>query len=380
MSDKPIKRILLLGGTREALTIARELGPQHIYSLAGLGKVPNDLTCIVRVGGFGGAVGLAQFIENERIDLLLDATHPYAAQISANAASAAQQTHTPYWALRRPGWHPQVGDDWRNVASWSEIIAALENFQRPFFTMGREPLSHLGEIPASQFWTIRCLDTEPGNTRATVIGARGPFTLDGERELFTKNNFDIVISKNSGSAATEPKLQIARELKIPVVILQRPPLPPATREFDSISAVTAALHELVRMSARYVVGIGCRRDCSEQSLHELLVYALSEHHIPIEQLAALASIDSKRDETGLHQLAENLNLSVLYFSAEQLLNYADRVSEATDIVLNTAGTNVAEASALAGAEMLGKQRAELIIRKCKNSEATFALAVITEQP
>lgn len=244
MRDATIKRVLLLGGTREALTIARELGPQHIYSLAGLGKVPNDLTCAVRVGGFGGAAGLAQFIEAERIDLLLDATHPYAAQISANAASAAQQIHIPYWALRRPGWQPQSGDDWRSVANWSEIIAALAPFQRPFFTLGREPLAHLGEIPESQFWTVRCLDAEPGNNRAHIIGARGPFQLEAERELFKQNNFDVLISKNSGSAATEPKLQVARELKIPVLILQRPPLPPATREFDSIAAVTAALREV----------------------------------------------------------------------------------------------------------------------------------------
>lgn len=133
------------------------------------------------------------------------------------------------------------------------------------------------------------------------------------------------------------------------------------------------------MNARYVAGIGCRRGSSEQSLHELLTQSLHEHTISIEQLVALASIDSKRDEAGLRQLATSLKISVLYFSAEQLRNYAERVGEAATIVLNTAGTNVAEASALAGAEMLGKQHAELIIRKCKNSDATFALAAITEK-
>jgi len=243
LSNRTVNRVLLLGGTREALTLARELGPQHIYSLAGLGKVPTDLICAVRVGGFGGAQGLAQFIQTERIDLLLDATHPYAAQISANAASATRQTQIPYWTLRRPEWQPQTEDNWHNVENWSTIIAALENFQHPFFTMGREPLAHLNEIPASQFWTIRCLDTEPGNQRAAIIGARGPFELEHERELFAQHNFDVLISKNSGSNATEPKLQVARELKIPVLILQRPLLPPATREFDSITAVSVALRE-----------------------------------------------------------------------------------------------------------------------------------------
>lgn len=244
MPNKKIKRILLLGGTREALTIARALGPQHIYSLAGLGKVPSDLTCAVRVGGFGGVDGLAKFIQVERIDLVFDATHPYAAQISANAASATQKNHIPYWALRRPAWQAQAGDDWHDVSDWQELIEALVDYRRPFFTLGREPLAHLDEIPASQLWTIRCLDAEPGNERATVIGARGPFSLENERELFARNHFDVLISKNSGSVATEPKLQIARELKIPVLILRRPPLPPATREFHSIAETCAALDEL----------------------------------------------------------------------------------------------------------------------------------------
>ncbi|MDB6060139.1 MAG: cobalt-precorrin-6x reductase [Verrucomicrobiaceae bacterium] len=237
------KRVLLLGGTREALSIARQLTSLDIYSLAGLGKVPDDLTCTVRVGGFGGAVGLAEFIRAGNIELLLDATHPYAAQISANAADAAQQTQTPYWALRRADWQPQADDDWRDVENWSEIIAALADFKRPFFTLGREPLTHLDEIPPTQHWTIRCLDAEPGNARATVIGARGPFTLDGERDLFATNNFDILISKNSGSVATEPKLQIARARQLPVLILKRPALPLATREFNSSDELIAALHE-----------------------------------------------------------------------------------------------------------------------------------------
>ncbi len=245
------QRILLLGGTREALTIARELDTPHIYSLVGLGKVPSDLTCAVRVGGFGGANGLAQFIQNERIDLLIDATHPYAAQISANAAAATQQTDTPYWALRRPVWQPQTGDDWREVANWAEIIAALTNFKRPFFTIGREPLAHLDAIPATQFWTIRCLDASQCGPRAQAIGARGPFTLDDERELFAANHFDVVISKNSGSIATEPKLQVARELQLPVLLLQRPPLPPATREFHSTDKLIDALLEVLPDGEEY---------------------------------------------------------------------------------------------------------------------------------
>lgn len=239
-----MKRVLLLGGIGEALAIARRLGPQHLYSLAGLGKVPDDLACEVRVGGYGGAEGLAGFIRERGFDLLLDATHPYAAQISANAARAAQLADVPCWALRRPGWQAGPLDDWCDVADWSSLIAALQAFRRPLFTMGREPLAHLDEIPAHQHWTVRCLQSLPGNARADVLGARGPFTLEGERELFTRLRTDVLVSKNSGSQATEPKLQVARERGVPVLILARPGLPEVDREFDSIEALWQALEPL----------------------------------------------------------------------------------------------------------------------------------------
>ncbi|WP_236200618.1 cobalt-precorrin-6A reductase [Pseudomonas pseudonitroreducens] len=236
-----MKRILLLGGIGEALSIARRLGPQHLYSLAGLGKVPDGLACEVRVGGYGGAEGLGQFIHEQGFDLLLDATHPYAAQISANAARAAQLAGVPCWALRRPGWQAGARDDWREVADWPVLIEALKNFRRPLFTMGREPLEHLDEIPAHQHWTVRCLQSQPGTARAEVLGARGPFTLEGERELFNRLGTDVLVSKNSGSQATEPKLQVARERGVPVLILARPLLPAVDCEFDSIDSLWAAL-------------------------------------------------------------------------------------------------------------------------------------------
>ncbi|CAI8919410.1 MULTISPECIES: cobalt-precorrin-6A reductase [Pseudomonas] len=236
-----MKRILLLGGITEALAIARTLDPQHVYSLAGIGRVPTDLKCQVRVGGFGGAEGLAAYLLAHNIDLLIDATHPYAARISANAARAAQLTGVPCWALRRPAWQAQAGDDWREVADWAELIDALRPFQRPLFTLGREPLQHLQEIPAHQFWTLRALEACPGNERCEVIGARGPFHLDDERALFERRQIDVLISKNSGSGATEPKLEIARQRRVPVLILKRPELPPVDREFFSPSELLADL-------------------------------------------------------------------------------------------------------------------------------------------
>ena len=239
-----MSRILLLGGVGDALAIARRLAPQDIYSLAGLGKVPADLPCQVRVGGYGGAEGLAAFMAAEGIDLLLDITHPYAAQISANAARAAELSGVPCWALRRPGWQAGGGDDWREVADWAALSAALEPFQRPLFTLGREPLAHLQAIPLHQHWTVRCLDDYPGTPRARVIGARGPFNLADERVLFATGQFDVLISKNSGSSATEPKLQVARELGLPVLLLARPPLPAVDRQFSAVEEVWSALQAL----------------------------------------------------------------------------------------------------------------------------------------
>ena len=236
-----MRRILLLGGVTEALAIARTLSPEHIYSLAGVGRVPSDLHCQVRVGGYGGAEGLAQFVRDEDISLILDATHPYAAQISFNAASAAKLTGIPCWALRRPAWQAGPDDDWREVVNWAELITALTPFERPLFTLGREPLEHLHEIPEHQFWTLRALDAYPGNERCEVIGARGPFRLEDERVLFERRDIDVLISKNSGSSATEPKLDVARERGVPVLVLKRPVLAGVDREFGSVAEVLGAI-------------------------------------------------------------------------------------------------------------------------------------------
>ena len=236
-------RILLLGGVTEALAIARQLGPEHVYSLAGIGRVPQDLACQVRVGGYGGAEGLAAYLREAGISLLIDATHPYAAQISRNAASAAQAAGIPCWALRRPAWQAQPGDDWREVEDWAGLIEALKPFKRPLFTLGREPLQHLEEIPPEQFWTLRALETCAGNDRCEVIGARGPFQIEDERALFERRHIDVLVSKNSGSVATEPKLDVARERGAPVLILKRPALPAVDREFASPAQLATALSD-----------------------------------------------------------------------------------------------------------------------------------------
>ncbi|WP_312936423.1 precorrin-6A/cobalt-precorrin-6A reductase, partial [Pseudomonas sp.] len=135
----------------------------------------------------------------------------------------------------------QTGDDWREVDGWTELVRALAPFERPLFTLGREPSQHLDEIPPGQFWTLRALLAYPGNARCEVIGARGPFSLDGERALFERRHIDVLVSKNSGSVATEPKLEVARERGVPVLVLKRPALPVVDREFVEVNALLAAL-------------------------------------------------------------------------------------------------------------------------------------------
>lgn len=235
-----MSRVLLLGGTTEGRWLAQRLGADDIYSVAGLGRPAEGLACTQRQGGFGGVQGLARYLREARIDRLIDATHPYAAQISANAHAACRRLALPLWAVRRPPWRPERGDDWRMVAGWDDVVAALRPFRRPLFTLGREPLAHLAEVPAEQCWSVRCLSAHAAPERVRIVADRGPYTLASERRFFAEGRFDVLVSKNSGGAATAAKLQVARESGLPVIMLQRPLLPSADRCFDSAEALWEA--------------------------------------------------------------------------------------------------------------------------------------------
>ncbi|MCP5159865.1 MAG: cobalt-precorrin-6A reductase [Gammaproteobacteria bacterium] len=236
-------RLLILGGIGEALKLAHTLASIHtvIYSIAGKGRIPN-LPCQVRIGGFGGVDGLTTFLRENQVQLLIDCTHPYAAQISHNALQAARQADIPLWAYRRPAWQPMVGDDWRFAADWSEIQFALREFQRPFFTLGLEPLRHVTDIPSHQHWLVRCLAAEsPISSHMTLLCATGPFTLEQESILLRKHRIDVLVAKNSGGGAVEAKLTAARKIAIPVIMFDRPRLPVADREFTESGSLTNAL-------------------------------------------------------------------------------------------------------------------------------------------
>ncbi|MEU9857004.1 cobalt-precorrin-6A reductase [Streptomyces sp. NPDC047974] len=220
--------VLILGGTTEARVLAGLLdgrGTRVTSSLAGRVAAPRLPAGEVRIGGFGGAGGLADWVREHAVDAVIDATHPFAERISFNAARAAATAHVPLLALRRPGWVPGDGDDWRDVASLEEAARALDGFRRVFLTTGRMGLAAFADRP--EWFLVRSVDAPdaPMPARTGVLLDRGPFTLDGERELMARHRIDVLVTKDSGGAATAPKLTAAREAGVPVVVVRRPPVP-----------------------------------------------------------------------------------------------------------------------------------------------------------
>lgn len=222
-------RVLILGGTTQASELARALAGRPdispLLSLAGRTRNPAPAPIPCRIGGFGGAEGLAHFLREEKFDALIDATHPFAAQISANARAASAASGVPLLVFSRPAWAPGDSDQWREVANMGDAVAALgEAPRRVFLTQGRLQLAAFAAAP-QHYYLVRAID-EPDELRLLpqhkFISARGPFTLEGERELMRAEGIEILVSKNSGGGATAAKLVAARELNIPVILVARP--------------------------------------------------------------------------------------------------------------------------------------------------------------
>ncbi|WP_286260399.1 cobalt-precorrin-6A reductase [Streptomyces graminofaciens] len=223
--------VLILGGTTEARRLAELLhgtpGLTLTSSLAGRVASPRLPPGEVRVGGFGGTEGLAGWLREHKVGLLIDATHPFAGTMSFHAARAAATAHVPLLALRRPGWAPVEGDVWHDVASLEEAADLLPTLgRRVFLTTGRMGLAAFSDLEELWF-LVRSVDAPeaPHPPRMEVLLDRGPFTLDGERELLRRHRVDVVVTKDSGGAATAPKLTAAREAGTPVVVVRRPPVP-----------------------------------------------------------------------------------------------------------------------------------------------------------
>jgi precorrin-6A/cobalt-precorrin-6A reductase len=232
-------RVLILGGTTEASAIARALAGDARFSpmlsLAGRTRAPAPPPIPWRSGGFGGADGLAAHLRQHRVQALIDATHPFAARMKANAAQAAAIAGVPRIAVLRPPWQQQPGDDWTRVDTMQAAFAALGPApRRVFLAIGRQELSSFGPPHA---YLIRSIDPPahlpPG---ATAITARGPFDEAAERALLHAHRIEVLVTKNAGGDATFAKLAAARNLRLPVVMVARPapPEPPIATDATGV--------------------------------------------------------------------------------------------------------------------------------------------------
>lgn len=227
-------RILILGGTAEARRLAERLAGRSdlavTLSLAGRTAAPARQGVPVRIGGFGGAEGLADYLSSERIDALIDATHPYAAVISANAASAAQSAGVALLALRRSPWRPVAGDRWIEVADVPAAVGALGGApRRVFLALGRKELAPFANAPQHHYLvrSVDPVDPPLAVPHATYVTGRGPFTEANDRALLRAHAIEVVVAKNSGGTATYSKIMAARALGLAVIMPSRPPLPAA---------------------------------------------------------------------------------------------------------------------------------------------------------
>ena len=234
-------RVLLLGGTGEARQLAARLHPDVdlISSLAG--RVPDPALPVgpVRIGGFGGVGGLRNWLTDNRITAVVDATHPFAATITANAAQACADLDLPHLVLHRPAWDPAGTRPVDSDIEASQLVAA-EGYSRVFLTTGRSGTTAFADSDA---WFLIRVVTPPDPVtlprRCEVLLSRGPYSYDGECTLLQDNRIDVVVTKNSGGAMTRPKLDAARALNVDIVMIGRPPLPPGVDVATSVDHAAA---------------------------------------------------------------------------------------------------------------------------------------------
>ncbi len=235
-------RVLVLGGTTEASALAARLAERSdidaILSLAGRTTNPRPSPVPSRSGGFGGAGGLAHWLTKHRTEAVVDATHPFAAIMSRNAADACFRLGLPLLGLRRPPWQPEPGDHWIEVATIADAVPALGQAPRHvFLTIGRLELAPFAAAP-QHFYLVRSIepigDALPA-ARVKPLLARGPFDEAAERALLASEQIDIVVTKNSGGPATYAKIAAARALGLPVVVVARPEKP-AVAEVANVAA------------------------------------------------------------------------------------------------------------------------------------------------
>ncbi|MDX2674911.1 MULTISPECIES: cobalt-precorrin-6A reductase [Streptomyces] len=246
------RHVLVLGGTTEARELAAALaarrGVRVTSSLAGRVSRPGALDGDVRIGGFGGARGLTDWLREQRADAVVDATHPFATGITANAASATAATGLPLVVLRRPGWRAGAGDRWHEVASLEAAAELLPGLgRRVLLTTGRLGLAAFAHLDGPHF-VVRSVEppAPPMPPDVELVLARGPFTVADELTLLRDRRIDVVVTKDSGGTATAAKLTAARELGLPVVVVRRPPLPTGVTAVPDVDAVLDELDLILR--------------------------------------------------------------------------------------------------------------------------------------
>ncbi len=225
-------RVLILGGTTEASALATLIAGDPRFdatlSLAGRTTAPRAQPIATRIGGFGGAVALAEWLRDEKIAAVVDATHPYADQISTNAVFACKQSDVPLASIVRPPWHEEPGDRWQSVPDSEAAAAALgPTPRRVFLSLGRQELSAFAAAPQHHYLG-RSIDLPQGIALPPDIRfilARGPFRQADEEKLLADEKIEVLVSKNSGGSAIYPKIAAARTLGLPVVMIARPHKP-----------------------------------------------------------------------------------------------------------------------------------------------------------
>lgn len=252
-----IKKVLVLGGTSDARKVVKAIDQQGLldritltYSVAGLVRVP-ELACEVISGGFSQHGGLLHYLQENDFDLVLDITHPFALQMSSTAVEACAEKGIQCWRFHRPVWQAKEGDNWCLFDDWHALLAATEAYQSLFLTagqIGQEIIDQLAQqtLKTGQRQVLRTAAPPQADLPASMqwIKAIGPFKQADEKAILERYKIDLLISKNSGGAATEAKLWAARELGIPVFMLQRPVLPEADLLMHSVESVVDAVRNL----------------------------------------------------------------------------------------------------------------------------------------
>jgi len=240
--------MLILGGIAESKQLANQLIEQKhtvFYSIVGLVRTP-ELNCEIHIGGFSsgdinGSEGLANYCQSHGVDLLIDATHPYAVDISANAVTAAKIVDIPCWRYSRPGWDQSKYPNWHQYDQWADLAPQIERYQKPFFTIGASILQYSDQRPQHQQWVMRSAKQQAEVEGITQIYAIGPFYYQDELTLMQQHKVDALISKDSGCSRVAEKLDAALTLNIPVYVQRRPKLALADQSFNLIDNLVNAI-------------------------------------------------------------------------------------------------------------------------------------------